>query len=63
MNFAVMALINLLKIDMKFDPMEFINNIGYMGKGMLGIFIVMGIIVIATYLVNLLTSPTPNKKD
>ena len=56
MNFAVMALINLLKIDMKFDPMEFINNIGYMGKGMLGIFIVIGLIVILTMILNKVTS-------
>ena len=36
----------------KFAPMEFVNNLHYMGKGMLGIFIVIGIIIVAVYLLS-----------
>jgi len=36
--------------------MEFINNLHYMGKGMLGIFIVIGLIVILTMILNKVTS-------
>ena len=35
-----------------FNPMAFINNLHYMGKGMLGIFIVIGIIIISVYLLS-----------
>lgn len=36
-----------IKID--FKPEEFVNNLGYMGKGMLGIFVVIGIIIASVY--------------
>ena len=36
-----------IKID--FKPEEFGNNLHYMGKGMLGIFIVIGIIIVSVY--------------
>lgn len=36
----------------KFEPMEFINNLKYMGLGMLGIFIVIAIIMIITVILN-----------
>ena len=42
-----------------FKPIEFINNLKYMGIGMLGIFIVMGAIIGVTYLLN----RTSAKKD
>ncbi len=32
-----------------FKPMNFIDTLPYMGKGMLGIFIVIGIIIAAVY--------------
>ena len=35
---------------MTFNPMAFIDNLKYMGQGMLGIFIVIGIIILAVYL-------------
>ncbi len=41
---------------MNFNPMAFINNLHYMGKGMLGIFIVIGLIVILTMILNKVTS-------
>ena len=33
---------------MQFDPMNFIVNLNYMGLGMLGIFVVLGIIILIT---------------
>ena len=35
-------------IDLSFDPNGFTRNIDKMGKGMLGIFVVIGIIIIVT---------------
>ena len=32
-----------------FEPMNFIYNLKYMGVGMLGVFIIIGIIMAATY--------------
>jgi len=29
---------------MRFNPMEFVHNLKYMGLGMLGIFVVIGVI-------------------
>lgn len=37
---------------MEFTPVNFVNNLQYMGLGMLGIFVVIGIIVAATYALN-----------
>ena len=34
---------------MQFDPMNFVTNLRYMGIGMLGIFIVMGVIILSIY--------------
>ena len=39
-----------------FEPMEFIYNLKYMGIGMLVIFVVIGIIVLTTKLINWLFS-------
>ena len=38
-----------------FNPHAFIETLPYMGKGMLGIFIVIGIIIICATLLNKLT--------
>jgi hypothetical protein len=35
-----------------FEPMNFIKNLQWMGKGMLAIIIVMGILIIITGLLN-----------
>ncbi len=35
-----------------FEPQNFINNLGYMGQGMLGIFIVIGIIALVTVILS-----------
>ena len=36
--------------------MNFINNLKYMGIGMLGVFIIVGIIILATYVIGKATS-------
>ena len=33
----------------QFIPSDFVDNLHYMGKGMLGIFVVIGIIIISVY--------------
>lgn len=48
--------------EFQFEPMNFVNNLHYMGTGMLGIFIVIGIIIVATVLINKLAS-RKTKKD
>ena len=35
-----------------FEPMNFVKNLEYMGSGMLGIFIVIGVIMCATLIIN-----------
>ena len=39
-----------------FNAMNFVTNLKYMGVGMLGVFIIVGIIILATYLIRTLTS-------
>ena len=38
--------------DLFFKPENFVENLHYMGKGMLGILIVMGAIILVTMLLN-----------
>ena len=51
MNFLTNTAVNL-----EFNPLAFIDNLKYMGVGMLVIFVVIGIIILATKLVNYLFS-------
>ena len=46
-----------------FNPSAFVDNLYYMGYGMLGIFIVIGIIIGITYLLNFLFSKKENKDE
>ncbi len=39
-----------------FQPMNFIRNLRYMGIGMLVIFVIIGVIILATLLINYLFS-------
>ncbi|MBQ2875455.1 MAG: hypothetical protein IJE25_00425 [Clostridia bacterium] len=39
-----------------FDPYAFLENLRYMGIGMLGVFIIIGVIIGATYAIAKLTS-------
>lgn len=38
-----------------FEPINFVKNLYYMGVGMLGILVVMGVIILATMLLNKFT--------
>lgn len=40
---------------MNFNPMNFVKNLGYMWTGMLSIFIVIGVIILVTILLNRFT--------
>ena len=39
-----------------FEPMNFVINLTYLAKGMLGILVVMGVIILVTVLLNKLSS-------
>ena len=39
-----------------FHPEGFVENLKYMGVGMVGVFIIVGIIMMATYLIGKLAS-------
>ena len=52
-----------LVLDLSFEPMQFVNNAPYMGIGMLGIFLVMGVLIIGTAILNKVTNLKPKKKD
>ncbi len=39
-----------------FSPIQFVNYLKYMGVGMLGVFIIIGIIIAATYIIGKSTS-------
>ena len=45
-----------------FEPMNFVTNLAYLAKGMLGIFVVIGLIVITTVILNHVTSSSKKKK-
>ena len=47
---------------MNIDLGRFVGNLKYMGIGMLGIFIIIGIIIISTYLISYATNRA-SKKD
>ncbi|MBE6668702.1 MAG: hypothetical protein E7601_00695 [Ruminococcaceae bacterium] len=46
----------------QFEPMNFITNFATVGAGMLGIFIVIGIIILSIVLLNSLTKKRPKKE-
>lgn len=48
---------------MTFEPMAFVDNLKYMGIGMLGVLMIVSIIMGATYLIGYLTSKIGNKGD
>ena len=49
--------------NMQFEPMAFVDNLNIMGVGMLGIFIVIGAIIVSVFVLNKFTSPKAQKKD
>ena len=46
-----------------FIPMNFITNLKYMGIGMLGVFMIIGVIIIATVAINAATSAKSSDKE
>ncbi len=46
-----------------FEPMNFIYNLKYMGVGMLGVFIIIGIIMAATYAMGKIKTNKTDKDD
>jgi len=48
-------------MNISFEPLRFIKNLGYMGIGMLGIFVVIGVIILLTMFLNYTT--TRKKKN
>lgn len=47
---------------MQFNPSNFITALSYLVSGWLGIFIVIGIIIIATVILNKVTAPRHDDK-
>ena len=41
---------------MYFEPIEFVKNLKYMGVGMIGVFLIVGIIILATFAIGKFTS-------
>ena len=39
------------------NPMAFVDNLKYMGVGMIGIFLVIGVIILSVVVLNKLTAP------
>ena len=52
----------MMASNIEFNPMAFVDNLYYMGMGMLGIIIVMGVLIGITTLLNKIFSKT-KKKD
>ena len=48
---------------MNFNPMGFVENLKYMGIGMLGVFIIVGIIIISTYAIGKIAAKMPQNDE
>ncbi len=46
-----------------FEPINFILNLKWMGIGMLGVFMIVGIIMLATYITNYTVNKISNKNN
>ena len=69
-NFIPMFLTSLLSgftalanKEFVFNPMNFVNNLVYLVVGLIGIFIVIGLIVVATVILNRLPDGKSKKDD
>ena len=51
-----MNMLTSFAANLEFNPMAFVDNLKHMGVGMLVIFVIIGIIILTTKLVNKLTS-------
>ena len=52
MSYMLLTAVNDSAPEIFFEPMNFVSNLQYMGIGMLVIFVVIGIIMLATSLLN-----------
>ena len=50
-------------LDFYFAPLKFVENLKYMGIGMLGVFVIVGVIMAATYLTGYFTSKLPKSNE
>lgn len=55
--------ISLMASNITFNPMAFVDNLYYMGMGMLGIIIVMAVLIGITTFLNKIFSKTKKKDD
>ncbi len=46
-----------------FNAFSFVENLKYMGVGMLGVFMIVGIIIAGTYLINYSINKMTNSKN
>lgn len=53
----------MLNLSASFEPVHFLDNLRYMGLGMLGIFVVIGVIMLLTILLNKLTAEKKDESD
>ena len=53
----------MFNFDINFNPMAFVDNLKYMGQGMLGIFVVIGIIIVFTMILAKVSSKIGKKND
>ena len=49
--------------NLHFDPMSFVENLKWMGIGLLGIFMIIGIIIAATYTIGYVTKVVEFNKN
>ena len=49
-------------MEFMFNPIEFVNNLKYMGLGLLGTFVIIGIIIGATMAFNNISNKLAEKK-
>lgn len=62
--FAAMPSVVLAAFEnLRFDPMQFVYNLKYLAIGLIGIFIVIGIIMLVTFILNKLPSGDKNKDE
>mgnify|MGYP003301846721 CR=1 FL=1 len=48
---------------MNINLIAFVENLKYMGIGMLGVFIIVGIIIAATYIIGAVSSSSSENKE
>ena len=49
--------------NLQFVPIAFVDNLKWMGIGMLGVFMIVGIIMASTYAISHYTAKLENKDD